>query len=66
LEKGKMLDMARFTSTAPSNVTDPEIIWSSSDNAIAVVTGSGLVRAMSSGTATIIATATDGGGAAAI
>lgn len=65
LEKGKMLDLAPFTSTAPGNVTDPEITWSSSDNSVAVVTGSGLVRAMASGTAIITVTAADGGGAAA-
>ena len=65
LEKGKMLDLARYTSTAPSNVTNPEITWSSSDNSIAVVTGSGSVRALSYGTAIITATAADGGGATA-
>lgn len=65
LEKGKMIDLARFTSSAPSNVTDPEITWSSSDNTVAVVTGNGTVRAMASGTAVVTATAADGGGASA-
>ena len=61
LEKGKMLDLAQYTSTAPSNATDSDITWSSSDNSVAVVT----VRALTSGTAIITVTAADGGGATA-
>lgn len=65
LEKGKTLDLSRYTSTAPANVTNSEISWSSSDNSVAVVTGAGSVRALSPGTAVITVTASDGGGATA-
>jgi hypothetical protein len=65
LEKGNVLDLARYTSTSPSNATDSEITWSSSDNTVAVVTGNGTVRALSPGTAVITVTAADGGGATA-
>ncbi|MGB6150726.1 MAG: Ig-like domain-containing protein [Pricia sp.] len=46
---------------APSNASNPEVIWSSSNEAVATVdASSGLVTAVSAGMAIIQATATDG------
>jgi len=45
---------------APSNATDKNVTWSSSNNSIATVSATGLVTALSTGSATITAT-TNGG-----
>lgn len=50
------------TSVLPDNANDKTYTWSSSDPAIAIVDNSGKVTAKSSGSATIKATANDGGG----
>ncbi len=65
LERGKMIELGPYTSLAPSNATDSDVSWSSSDNSVAVVTGTGMVRALKAGNATITVTANDGGGASA-
>jgi len=44
----------------PENATKKELMWSSSDTNIAIVSENGLVTAIGSGTTTITATATDG------
>lgn len=57
-----------FTLTAavtPTNNSAADIIWESSDPKIADITPNGTVKAKAPGTATITATATDGGGAQA-
>lgn len=51
------------TSMSPTVPTNPNIIWSSSDSGVAIVDESGVVVAIAPGTATITATAADGGGA---
>ena len=45
----------------PSNATNKKLIWTSSDQAIATVDATGLVTAVSIGTAIITATSEDGG-----
>ncbi|UPZ16944.1 Ig-like domain-containing protein [Flavobacterium humidisoli] len=45
---------------SPANATNKNVTWSSSNNAIATVNSSGLVTAVSAGTATITATTQDG------
>lgn len=44
----------------PSNATNKEITWSSSDDTVATVTNEGVVTGVSDGTAIITATTTDG------
>lgn len=48
---------------SPDNATDKTITWSSTDNSIATVDQNGKVTAVAAGTATIYATANDGGNA---
>ncbi|WP_258101097.1 alpha-amylase family glycosyl hydrolase [Marinoscillum pacificum] len=48
-------------SVQPSNATNQSMNWSSSNTSVATVTASGLVTAISAGTATITATTVDGG-----
>ncbi|QLG46865.1 Ig-like domain-containing protein [Costertonia aggregata] len=43
----------------PENATDPSVLWSSSDTAIATVDANGLVTSVSVGTVTITATSVD-------
>lgn len=45
----------------PSNATNNSIVWASSNTAVLTVTSSGLIKAISSGTATITVTTADGG-----
>ena len=45
--------------TAPIYATDHTVTWSSSDNSIAMVDSTGMVKAIAAGTATITATAND-------
>lgn len=47
-------------SVTPAAATNKTLTWTSSNEAVAVVNGNGLVTAVSEGTATITATATDG------
>ena len=57
-------DTFQLTATAsPNNAENKEIKWSTSDESIASVDENGLVTALKKGTATITATAQDGGGA---
>ena len=44
----------------PENATDKSVVWASNNTAVAIVSNTGLVTAVSSGTATITATTTDG------
>ena len=48
-------------SVVPENATDKQITWSTSDSTVATVDGAGKVTAVKAGTATITATAVDGG-----
>lgn len=58
LEEG---DTEQLTETvAPSNATDKSVSWSSSNTSVATVSSSGLVTAVSAGSATITVTTTDG------
>lgn len=55
-------DTEQLTETVlPANATDKSVSWSSSNNAVATVNSSGLVTAVSAGSATITVTTTDGG-----
>ena len=49
----------------PNNATNKNVVWSSSNTAVATVSETGLVNAVGSGTATITATAADGSGVTA-
>ena len=49
---------ANFT---PSNTTNKTVLWTTSNNAVAIVSASGVVTGMAAGTATITATTQDGG-----
>ena len=46
---------------APANATNKNVIWSSSDSSIAIVSSTGLVTAKATGSATITVISTDGG-----
>ena len=48
-------------SVAPANATNKALTWSSSNAAVATVSDSGLVRAVSAGTANIVVRTADGG-----
>ncbi len=58
-------DIALVTDIQPANATFQTLKWTSSDTRIATVDDAGLVTAVSRGSATITAAATDGGGAKA-
>ena len=58
LEEGEM--EALKATIEPIGASDPTVIWASSDETVAVVSG-GVVKGLSSGTATITATTQDGG-----
>ena len=49
-----------FATIAPSNATNKELIWTSSNTAVVTVSASGRVTARGNGTAIITATAKDG------
>lgn len=57
---GETLNMA--TTITPSNATNKSVTWSSTNEAVAVVSESGQVTAVGSGTCQIKATANDGSG----
>ncbi|MCQ2313404.1 MAG: C10 family peptidase [Paludibacteraceae bacterium] len=58
----KMNERQTLTTTfEPQDATDKRVLWSSSDDSIATVSASGVVRGMNMGTALIVATAVDGG-----
>ncbi len=55
-------DESRLTAlVTPSNSYDPSVTWSSSDESVAKVDGTGLVTAVKSGSATIVVQTNDGG-----
>ncbi|WP_168433265.1 CBM96 family carbohydrate-binding protein [Pontiella sulfatireligans] len=55
-------ETAQLTATVtPLNATDPSVVWTSDDIAVAVVDSRGLVTANGAGTAIITAATTDGG-----
>ncbi len=58
LDKGKTATLS--ATVAPANATDKTISWSSSDSSVATVSQSGLVTAVSEGTAIITATSSNG------
>lgn len=60
LEIGESLQLSATVS--PSDATNKSVSWSTSDASIATVSSSGLVKAVSTGSATITATAQDGSG----
>jgi uncharacterized protein YjdB len=59
LEKGKTLPISLVVT--PSNASNKKIIWTSSNNNVAIVSSSGLVSALDYGSATITARTEDGG-----
>ena len=58
-EKSSMTLTANIT---PSNASDKDVAWTSSNAAVATVSASGVVTGVKTGTATITATAKDGSG----
>ena len=58
IEEGKM--EALKATIEPIGASDPTVIWASSDETVAIVSG-GVVKALAEGTATITATTQDGG-----
>ena len=60
LKIGKPLTLK--TTVLPANAADRSITWSSDDTSVATVSSTGVVTAVAAGTATITATAHDGGG----
>lgn len=55
-----------FTATvSPSNATNKNVTWKSSNTAVATVSSAGLLKAVGAGTATITCTAADGSGVTA-
>jgi len=58
IEKGKTSQLS--ATVAPSNATDKSLIWTSSNTAVATVNATGLVSAVTVGTATITAKTNDG------
>ena len=59
LEQGESASLV--CTISPANASDDSVTWSSSDEKVAKVDASGLVTAVSAGTATIIVTANDNG-----
>ena len=57
--------LALTARVAPSDATDPTLIWTSSDDGVATVSQDGLVTAVELGTAVITCTAADGSGVSA-
>ncbi len=59
LEVGDTLQLA--ATVMPKYATNPQVVWSTSDDKVATVNESGLVRAVGAGTAVIIVTTVEGG-----
>ncbi|OWW25106.1 hypothetical protein B4Q04_11215 [Zobellia sp. OII3] len=56
-DSGAIGAQRQLTATVlPENATDPSVVWSSSDDAIATIDANGLLTGLSAGTATITAT----------
>ena len=62
IKGGKYPSFQLTARVSPSDATNPDILWSSSDPDVAVVNGSGRVSAVGTGTCVIFATAEDGSG----
>ncbi len=60
LVKGKTLQLT--ATVTPTNATNKEVVWKSSDTKIATVSTNGLITAKAAGTATITCAAKDGSG----
>jgi uncharacterized protein YjdB len=60
LTKGQTLQLT--ASVQPTNATNKEVAWTSSNKNVATVSSTGLVTAVAAGTATITCTANDGSG----
>ena len=61
--KGESITLTATVS--PSNATDKNVIWTSSDPSVATVSQSGVITAVKAGSTTVIATTSDGGKTAA-
>ena len=59
IEVGKTFQLAAWPQ--PTNAENRNVTWSSSNTAVATVSGSGLVKGVKTGTATITVTTVDGG-----
>jgi uncharacterized protein YjdB len=59
LEKGSTITLV--ATITPTNSSNPNVVWKSSDESVATVTNTGLVNAIKTGTATITAQSEDGG-----
>ena len=60
VETGKSIQL--YATITPADVTNPGLIWSSSNTEVATVTSAGLVSTWKSGVTTITVTAADGSG----
>ena len=61
--KGESITLTATVS--PSNATDKNVIWTSSDPSVATVSQSGVITAVKAGSTTVVATTSDGGKTAA-
>lgn len=59
LNKGDQVQLV--ATITPSNASNPAVLWSSNNEAVATVSDTGIVTAVGAGTATITATTVDGG-----
>jgi hypothetical protein len=61
MEEGRTLDLNPYVTVLPEEATNPVLLWSGSNNSVAMVSG-GRVTGLSAGTVTVKAAATDGSG----